>query len=517
MKRSLLAAQCDRQDVKRMKMNSLLGKILLALLATTLLALLLVSLIQRYSLQQGFRHFLQQQEEVQLSYLVPELQDWYRQKGSWEQLRGETRRWLSLLAKTRPEGISPPEDALLHEDDHQREDDLTSGNILLRQSKSGRLQGPGPADELRRLWRRIYLLDAERRWVSGAPGGNLVGDSIGTPDAVNEQAIEVNGAAVGWVGFIPAIQPAAPEARRFILFQHRTLLLSAGIALLAAVLVGFLLARHLSRPVVALRDSVQSLTAGDFSIRTAVRGDDEIASLARHINRLAETLQANESARRRWTADLAHELRTPITILQAEIEAARDGVRPNLGTTLDSLQEEVIHLSGLVNDLQVLALADAGALNMQLAEVDLVLLLRQVVEALQERIRQAGLRVDIMAPDSLLLQADAQRLRQLLLNLLENSCRYTHAGGQVQIVLQSSPVGAELQIADSEPGLDPAQREQLFERFYRAENSRGRASGGSGLGLAICREIVLAHGGRIEAQASDLGGLAINITLPRAI
>jgi len=139
------------------------------------------------------------------------------------------------------------------------------------------------------------------------------------------------------------------------------------------------------------------------------------------------------------------------------------------------------------------------------------------VDALQERFRQAELRVDIIAPDSLLLRADAQRLRQLLLNLLENSCRYTHAGGQVQIVLQSSPGSAELQVADSEPGLLPAQREQLFERFYRAENSRGRAGGGSGLGLAICREIVLAHGGRIEARASDLGGLAINISLPRAI
>jgi len=496
-----------------MKMNTLLGKILLALLATTLLALLLVSLIQRYSLQQGFSHFLQQQEEVQLSYLVPELQDWYRQRGSWEALRGETRRWLRLLARTRPEGISPPEDALLHEDEHPHEDGPTGGNPPRNLSRGSRHQVPGPADELRRLWRRIYLLDAERRWVAGAP----VSDSVGDSGPVDEQAIEVNGAVVGWVGFVPAIQPAAPEARRFMLFQQRTLLLSAGIALLAAVLVGFLLARHLSRPVVALRDSVQSLTAGDFSIRTPVRGGDEIASLARHINRLAETLQANESARRRWTADLAHELRTPITILQAEIEAARDGVRPNMENTLDSLEEEVRHLSGLVNDLQVLALADAGALNMQLTEIDLVVLVRQVVDALQARIRQADLQVAIIAPDRLLLQADAQRLRQLLLNLLENACRYTHTGGQVRIVLQASPGTAELQIADSEPGLDPAQRTQLFERFYRAENSRGRAGGGSGLGLAICREIVLAHGGTIEARASDLGGLAINISLPRAI
>jgi two-component system sensor histidine kinase BaeS len=313
------------------------------------------------------------------------------------------------------------------------------------------------------------------------------------------------------------MQPVAPEARRFMMFQQRTLLVTACIALLAAALVGFLLARHLSRPVVALHDSVQSLTAGDYTVRTPVRGDDEIASLARHINRLAETLQANESARRRWTADVAHELRTPITILQAEIEAARDGVRPNLENTLDSLDEEVKHLSGLVNDLQVLALADAGALNMQLAEVDLVALLRQVVDALQERFRQAGLLVEIKAPDHLWIQADAQRLRQLLLNLLENSCRYTDTGGLVRVEIRTSPKAAELLIADSKPGLEKAQREQLFERFYRAENSRGRAGGGSGLGLAICRQIVLAHGGSITAGASELGGLELVVSLPRAI
>lgn len=505
-----------------MKINSLLGKILLSLLATTALALLLVSVIQRSSFKQGFNDFLQQQEEVQLSYLVPELQDWYSQQGSWQRLNGDTRRWLRLLARARPEGISPPPDARLDsasvgepEGEHamgpvDKSEGVDSAHRPPRHSLAGSRSGNrGSADELRRLWRRIFLLDGERRWVAGAP--------VGESEPASMQAVEVDGAVVGWVGFIPSTQPVAPEARRFLRFQHKTLLVSAGIALLASALVGLLLARHLSRPVVALRNSVQVLTAGDFSVRTEVHGNDEIASLARHINRLAETLQANESARRRWTADLAHELRTPITILQAEIEAARDGVRPNLENTLDSLREEVKHLSRLVSDLQVLALADAGALNMQLAEVDLVALVRQAVDALREQFRRADLRIDIEAPQSLLLQADAQRLRQLLLNLLENACRYTNPGGQIHIQLNASADGAELLIADSEPGLEEAQREQLFERFYRAESSRGRSSGGSGLGLAICREIVLAHGGSIQAQASKLGGLAIAIHLPRAV
>ncbi|MDZ4728395.1 MAG: ATP-binding protein [Xanthomonadales bacterium] len=482
-----------------MKMNSLLGKILLALLASTLLALLLVSFIQRNSFKRGFSDFLRQQEEVQLSFLIPELQGWYSRRGSWESLRGEPRRWLRLLARTRPEGISPPEDALLEQPPDRNK--LRYG--------PGKHDEPPPSDELRRLWRRMFLLDERRLWVAGARPKELYSSSM--------QAVEVGGSVVGWLGFVSSAQPAAPEARRFLMFQRNTLLASAGIALLVSALLGFLLARHLSRPVVALRDSVQSLTAGDFSVRNEVKGGDEIASLARHINRLGETLQANESARRRWTADMAHELRTPIAILQAEIEAARDGIRPNLEATLDSLHEEVMHLSRLVNDLQALSLADAGALNMRLADTDVAAVLRQALEAVQEHVRQAGLKLEVDVPDHLVVQADAQRLRQLLLNLLENSCRYTDAGGEIKVHLQRTPSGVELVVADSAPGLDAAQRGQLFERFYRAENSRGRAGGGSGLGLSICREIVLAHGGTIAARPSELGGLAVVVNLPARV
>lgn len=483
-----------------LKMNSLLGKTVLALLTSTLLALLLVSVIQRSAFKRGFSDFLQRQEEVQLSHLVPELQDWYQSRGSWEPLRGDTRRWLRLLARARPEGIAPPEDAHL-EPAEQRS--------ILRPHAGPRHDDKRPPDELRRLWRRIFLLDAERVWVAGAPVSQINIDDM--------QAITVGAATVGWVGFVPASQPVAPEARHFLSFQRMTLLVSAGIALLAATLVGFLLARHLSRPVVALRDSVQSLTAGDFSVRTEPRGEDEIASLGRHFNRLAETLQANESARRRWTADLAHELRTPLAILQGEIEAARDGIRPDWNKTLTSLHEEVAHLSVLVDDLQALALADAGALNLQLADTDLAVLLQQTLDALRERCRQAGLTLECKAPDQLVIQADAQRMRQLLLNLVENSCRYTDSGGKIRIELTATAEGAQLLIEDSAPGLMPGQMERLFERFYRADSSRGRATGGSGLGLSICREIVLAHGGSISANASKLGGLAILVSLPARI
>ncbi len=514
-------------------LNSLLGKILLALLTSTALALLLVSMIQRSSFKHGFQEFLQRQEEAQLSHLLPELQQWYEQEGSWESLRGNNRQWLRLLARARPEGIRPPQDG--RQEGHPGPGD----EPVARRERDTRSRAnespPGPAmsaqhgnhkspDDWRRLWRRMYLLDENLQRIAGAPFEATGAGHTGTTQSGSDQteagtlqAVEVGGVTVGWVGFVPAREPVSPEARRLLSFQRNTLLASAGLALLAATLLGFLLARHLSRPVVALRDSVQSLTAGDFSVRARPAGQDEIATLARHINRLGETLQANESARRRWTADMAHELRTPIAILQAEIEAARDGIRADWNETLASLHEEVAHLSLLVDDLQALALADAGALNLQLAETDLVALLQQTLEAHQERLRQAGLKVEVDAPTHLPIQADAQRMRQLLLNLLENSCRYTDAEGKVRISLRTKAGGAELRVEDTAPGLGQQQMEKLFERFYRAESSRGRAGGGSGLGLSICREIVLAHGGTIHAEASGLGGLAIVAWLPASI
>jgi two-component system, OmpR family, sensor histidine kinase BaeS len=220
-------------------------------------------------------------------------------------------------------------------------------------------------------------------------------------------------------------------------------------------------------------------------------------------------------SRRRWTADVAHELRTPLSILQGELEAVHDGVRPYTPALLDSLQEEVSHLAQLVEDLQTLALADAGALNVRLEPTDLAELTRQVLAAFEVRIAAAGLALETALPDHLTIMADAQRVRQLLHNLLENSCRYTNAGGRIRVRLDEQPRFASLVVEDSAPGPDALQRAQLFERFYRAEPSRGRLSGGSGLGLAICRNVVEAHGGEICAEQSPLGGLLIRVRLPR--
>ena len=212
-------------------------------------------------------------------------------------------------------------------------------------------------------------------------------------------------------------------------------------------------------------------------------------------------------------AEFAHELMTPVAILIGEIEAISDGVRTvNEGMTR-CLQEEFDHLSSLIDDLQTLALSDAGALNIQQESVDLQSLVEQCSEAFRDRLAGRGIDLQVMT-EKQEVDADPQRLRQLLQNLLENSIRYVEEGGLVRVQQRAVNGGFELVVEDSGPGLTEKQRSRVFERFYRVDGSRSRVGGGTGLGLSICRNIAEAHSGRIEAIQSSLGGLKIRIEIP---
>jgi two-component system sensor histidine kinase BaeS len=487
-------------------MKSLKAKILLALIASTVFALLLTTVLSRVALKRGFVGFLQQQEEQQLHNMVPELASYFEDAGSWDGLYREPREWMRLLSRTRPEGVRPPERVPPEFRPGPRE--RRSGPPGERRPGIQGEPGPGPR-EVRQLWRRVFLVDQDKQWVAGARTSEL--------DSRRLVAVEVDGLTVGWIGFREVKEATTPEAIRFLAYQNRALVLSLLIALGLASLLGFFLARSISRPVGRLRDTVEELTAGEFNARAKVGSRDEIGVLSRHVNRLAETLEKNESARRRWTADIAHELRTPLSVLQGELEAIKDGIRPLSDQTILSLAEEVSHLVELVEDLQQLALADAGALNLEKLNIDLVSLTRQILDSYQERIAASGLNLITQLPDELSLRADPQRLRQLLHNLLENACRYTDKGGSIRFSLRLDSDFAVLEMEDSAPGVTPEQQDQLFERFYRGEVSRGRKHGGSGLGLAICRNIVEAHGGEIAAEPRTLGGLRIRVRFPRGI
>ncbi|MFC1689197.1 ATP-binding protein [Pseudomonadota bacterium] len=482
-------------------MKTFFSRILVAQVIAVVLALLIVTVITRISLDRGFRVFLKAQETTVLETVAPVLADVYETQGNWSTLLDQPENWQRVWRSTRgPQENRSGRGPRPHPPGNNRPP--PPGQGVSTDLQALRWMRPSDRGMLRE---RLFLLDGQFQRVAGA-----------TPETVEEldlQAINLGGKAVGWIGFSPAGRAFPPEAERFFRGQVRITVIALAIALVVATALALLLARNLSRPVKALDNTVRRLSEGEYDARAELYSLDETGRLAEHINLLAASLEKNRTARRRWMADIAHELRTPVAILKGEIEALSDGVRAADDRMTASLQEEIEQLSVLIDDLQTLALSDAGALNIHKEKIRLDTLIQQCTEAYRDRMarRRIDLHVSVQALEATI---DPQRTRQLLANLLENSCRYVDEGGTVTLDLKETDDGCELLIEDSGPGLSKSQLSRLFERFYRAEESRTRSGGGAGLGLSICRNIVEAHGGRIFAEQAAAGGLRIRIELP---
>jgi two-component system sensor histidine kinase BaeS len=287
------------------------------------------------------------------------------------------------------------------------------------------------------------------------------------------------------------------------------------LSILVAALVAMILARTLMSPVRKIASATRALAAGNFDQRINVSSRDELGRLADDFNLLALSLKRNEQLRRNFMADVSHELRTPLAVLKGEMEAMEDGMRELSVDNIRALQSEVTSLNKLVNDLYDLSLADIGALTYRKAEINLKVLVEQVLSQYQHRMESAGLLLLFEAKlDDYPVLADPDRLKQLFINLLENSIRYTDANGRILITLTRENGYVVVQIEDSAPGVTDEQLQQLFDRMYRVESSRSRNNGGAGLGLAICRKIAEGHDGDISAGHSSLGGIYMRVTLP---
>jgi two-component system sensor histidine kinase BaeS len=263
-------------------------------------------------------------------------------------------------------------------------------------------------------------------------------------------------------------------------------------------------------------EGTRALAAGDYTRRIAAQRTDELGALSRDFNHLAATLEQHRQARQQWGADIAHELRTPLSILRGEIQALQDGIRAVTPQTLDSLQIECERLGHLIEDLYQLALADAGALDYRFETLDLAELVQEAQALQRPACDDAGLVLDAASGTGSFVRGDARRLAQLLDNLIANARRYTDAPGRIHVELATDGAQVRLTVEDTAPGVPAEALPRIFERLYRVERSRNRDKGGAGLGLAICRAIVDAHGGSIQAQASPLGGLRVSVWLPAA-
>jgi two-component system sensor histidine kinase BaeS len=459
---------------------SITTKLFLAVLATAVLAVVAMGAASRWNFERGFLGYLNEQEAQRLDTLQPRLAAAYRQHGSWDFLRDSPKTWFDLLGPR------------------------VAGTRQESESAGAGLQGQ-PDPDLTGLNLRVSLLDDRRRLIIGS-------FRIGPPSSL--RAIVVDGRTVGWLALLPFQEVTSGAGRRFLDEQLRAGWVIAGAALLLAALVAWLLSRMVVAPVKRIAGATRQLASGDYATRVPPGARDELGALAQDFNALALTLGRNEALRRGFMSDVSHELRTPLAVLRGELEAAEDGLRPLSPDLVASLQEEVATLGKLVDDVYELSLSDVGALTYRMAPTDVAALLRAALAGFAPRFAARRIEVTLALPEAALCLADPDRLRQLFNNLLENTLRYTDAGGRLMVRAGSADGRLTLRFDDSAPGVPADKLAQIFERFFRADPSRNRAHGGAGLGLAISRNIVEAHRGSIAASASELGGVCMTVSLP---
>jgi signal transduction histidine kinase len=292
-------------------------------------------------------------------------------------------------------------------------------------------------------------------------------------------------------------------------------------AVALAVFIGFVSARRITIPLARVAEATQRIARGQRDVligeKTRVRELDGIAS---SVNNLSRALQDQEELRRRLTADMAHELRTPLSTLQSHLEALIDGIWKPDPARLEGLHDEILRINRLVTDLEKLAHLEEGAGGMKRTVTDIGALVSGVVRNHEPQFREKGvaLRLAKAAGDShagrAMLSVDPDKLSQAVINLLSNALKYTPAGGAVDVSVDVRPSGTEIRVADTGVGIDSQDIPRLFERFYRADNSRSRATGGAGIGLSIAKAIVEAHGGTISAASQTGRGSEFCIMLP---
>jgi len=505
------------------------SKLFVALFALSIVVALAMGVAVRWRFDANFLDYVNAREAERMTVLAQGIEAAYAEHGNWDFLRNDRQAWHRLVrreaARARAALGGGHADAPLPA---QRFDppppDAPPGPPPSMGAPMGPPPGadggdhppmphpPGPLGDQPGMRPPIWLLDAARAPVAGD----------GPPPGPGSQwhALHHNGQTIGWLAMPPHMHVPEGADQAFQVQQLRATWIIAALSVLLAAGVSVLLARGVLAPMRRLTDATQRMADGDYAARVDVRSGDEIGRLAADFNRLAESLEANQKMRRQLTADISHELRTPLAVLRGELEALEDGVRALTPASLTSLQAEVATLSKLIDDLYELSLADVGALAFHLEPLDLADTVCSAVQGFTPRLMEKCIALQLDLPVGALrevaIQGDPQRLRQLMQNLLENTLRYTDAGGTLRIHVHRDAAWQCLDVQDSAPGVPEAMLPRVFDRLFRADPSRSRAQGGAGLGLSLCQTIVHAHGGAIEAKPSPLGGLWIAIRLPAA-
>jgi len=465
-------------------MRSISTKLIIAFLSIGVISVAVIFITARWNTQQEFYRFLSDQSQ---SAIVTNLTNYYQVNGSWDGVG-----FLFIESGNRPNsGMGP-----------------------------GQGQGQGPRVDMM----QPFTLTDTYGIVIVSNGRYTAGEKISKDELELGIPIISDNEVIGIL--VPTLVPFQGNQREleFIERTNITLLYGALIGAVIALFLGIFLSRTITRPIRELTQATHAVSQGDLSQQVPVRTKDELGELASAFNKMSAELLRSVNARKQMTADIAHELRTPLSLILGHAEAVHDGVLPPTKENFEIIREEAERLEHLVNDLRILSLADAGELSIDLQTIDPGQLLQEVASLyqVQTQKKNINLELDIASPLPT-LEVDPGRITQVLTNILDNATRHTPEGGV--ILLSAIKVGENVEIAikDSGPGLPKKEVERIFERFYRADASRqrdGAVQGGSGLGLAIAKSIVQAHNGQLSAEsdivpAGEPGkGLKVIISLP---
>jgi two-component system sensor histidine kinase BaeS len=506
----------------------LASQLSLLLVGALLIAIAAMGAFFAFNLERGFVAYVNAEQLRQLDALAEATTRYAQRFGGLEPMLRDRRLWGRLVRESEenlaPRDLvtGPPEEGRPPPFEGRRPPPLEGRPPPLEgrpppfegrapfEGRPPRADKRGPPGEPEGIGRRFFLLGPEHRLPDGDPL-----PATGSRPPV-EREIKVAGRTVGYIVHYPYERVSRAEDKSFLRSQFLGVAFVALGLLVVGVLVAPIAARRWTRPLRDIGRATGRIARGEVGVRVAATGASEIEALASDVNAMAASLARLDESRKRWIAQSAHELRTPLMVLRGEIDALQDGVRPVDARALASLGEEVLHLGKLVDDLHLVAVADMGALPCRIEPIDPRPVAERAVERFRERAAARGLSIGLTGPEApARIDADEMRLAQLLDNLIENSLRYTDAPGRIALTLAIEGPLVRLRVEDTPPGVRREECAQLFEPLHRADAARSRREGGSGLGLTVCRAIAQAHGATISAEPSALGGLAIDLRFPR--
>lgn len=451
--------------------RSLAVKLTLAFLIVSVSGALLVALLVNWQTQRQFDQLVYDLYRDDLISLSQQLATYYQEKGNWE-------------------GIDA---------------------VVIRQQYDQ--HEPKGGDH----WLPVTLVDANQQVISGGwqyQSGEQLPDYL-IDDGV---PIELEGETIGWV-ILESFEgnkggdPNSPEARFLVSVNQATVFSATGAAVFA-LLLGILLARTISHPIHELKMATQLVAQGQLGHQVVVHSQDEIGELGHSFNQMSADLAHSNELRRQMTADIAHDLRTPLSVLQGYTEALDDGKFQGSPEIFGSMHKQVKHLTRLVEDLRTLSLADAGQLQLLRQDVNPRDLLEHTALAYMAQAEQQGVSLQLDLQDEIAtVHVDPDRIVQVLSNLVSNALRYTPAEGSIQLSAENENHHVTLKVQDTGTGIAPEDLPHVFDRFYQGDKSRS-SNEESGLGLAIARSIVEAHGGKIAVESTLMTGTTFVITLP---